>query len=269
MLTCVHLSDNILFEGIYIMKDKEFFKEILDTFENNDLKEFCDQCLDTIPDYFWHVGASSSGKYHPQYSLGDHGLARHTIALCRILNHMLSVDCVKNQFTSRERDLLRIAGLMHDSRKSGSQEDYEKSKYTKFDHPMLAADAIAHVWNNYTGKEMTIEEAKLIMDSIRSHMGQWNTDKRNPGIVLPTPQTKYQIILHLADYLASRKDIEVLFDNLQEASEPQPDVNTWRIPFGKYKGMTLIEIKDENPGYIEWAKDNINSEPCHSLVMKL
>ena len=133
------------------MADKEFFKEVLDTFENDDLKEFCDQCLDTIPDYFWKVGASSTGKYHPEYALGDHGLARHTLALCRIMNHLFSIDCVKNQYTSRERDLLRISGLMHDTRKSGSQEDYEKSKYTKFDHPLLASNEIARVWNNYDG----------------------------------------------------------------------------------------------------------------------
>lgn len=251
------------------MKDKEFFKEILDTFENNDLKEFCDQCLDTIPDYFWTVPVSSSKKYHGAAYVTEGGLARHTLALCRIMNHLFGIDCVKNQYTSRERDLLRIAGLMHDSRKSGSQEDYEKSKYTKFDHPLLASNEVAKVWNDYNGEKMSIEEANLIRSAIESHMGQWQTDKRHPEVVLPTPQDKYQILLHMCDYLASRKDIEVLFDNLPEASEPQPDVNTWRIPFGKYKGMTLIEIKDENPGYIEWAKDNINSEPCHSLVMKL
>ena len=246
------------------MKDKEFFKEILDTFENNDLKEFCDQCLDTIPDYFWHVGASSSGKYHPQYALGDHGLARHTIALCRILNHMLSIDCVKNQFTSRERDLLRIAGLIHDSRKSGSQQDYEKNKYTKFDHPILAADEVANVWNNYTGKEMTIEEVKLIRDVIESHMGQFNVDKRHPELVLPTPKNKYQIILHLADYLASRKDIELLFDNCDK-----PDINTWVIPFGKHAGKTLIDVKNESPSYIKWAKENVYSEPMRSLLKEI
>ena len=249
------------------MKDKEFFREVLDTFENDDLKEFCDQCLDTIPDYFWEVGASSSGKYHPSYALGPLGLARHTLALCRIMNHLFNIDCVKNQYTSRERDLLRIAGLMHDSRKSGSQQDYEKSKYTKFDHPLLASNEIARVWNDYSGKKMSIEEVKLIRSVIESHMGQFNTDKRHPDVVLPIPQDKYQIIVHICDYLASRKDIEIKFD--EETKAELPDINTWVLPFGKYKGMTLVEVQAENPGYIEWAKSNANSEPFRSLVMKL
>lgn len=249
------------------MSDKDFFKEVLDTFENEDLKNFCDKCLDTIPAYFWEVGASSTGKYHPQYALGDHGLARHTLALCRIMNHLFNIDCVKNQYTSRERDLLRIAGLMHDTRKSGSQEDYEKNKYTKFDHPLLASNEIARVWNDYDGEKMSIEEAKLIRSVIESHMGQWNIDKRHPEVVLPTPQDKYQILLHACDYLASRKDIEMQFG--EEMKAELPDVNTWVLPFGKYKGMTLVEIQAENPGYIEWAKSNANTEPFRSLVATL
>jgi len=253
--------------------NKELFNPILDTFENEDLRGFAEKCIDTIPAYWYSVPASSTGKYHPKYSLGDGGLARHTLAVVRILNHMLSVDCVKNQYTSRERDLLRIAAIMHDSRKSGTQEEFEKSKWTKFNHPLLASDEIAKVWNKNRDGAISIEEAKLIRNAIQSHMGQWNTDKRSPDVTLPTPQDKYQIIIHLADYLASRKDIEVLFDKHKDESkqkqEDQPDIYTWRLPFGKYSGMTLLEVKNMNPGYIEWAKNNIDSEPCHSLVMQL
>lgn len=247
--------------------DKTVFNIILDTFENEDLKEFCDQCLNTIPPYFWEVGASSTGKYHPEYALGVGGLARHTLALCRIMNHLFSIDCVKNQYTSRERDLLRIAGLMHDTRKSGSQEDYEKSKYTKFDHPLLASNEIARVWNDYDGKKMSIEEAKLVRSVIESHMGQFNIDKRHPDVVLPIPQDKYQILLHVCDYLASRKDIELQFD--EEIKSEAPDVNIWVLPFGKYKGMTLVEVQADDPSYIEWAKNNANTEPFRSLVATL
>ena len=252
--------------------DNKDINSVLDTFENGEIKRFALKCVETIPEYWYSVPASSTGKYHPAFSLGDGGLVRHTIAVIRLLNHMFSIDCVKNQYTSRERDLLRVAALMHDSRKSGSQEEYKNSKWTRFDHPLLASNEIARVGNDYEW-EMTIDEAKLIRRVIESHMGQWNTDKRNPDVALPTPQDKYQIILHLADYLASRKDIELLFDKQQKESkhkqDAQPDIYTWRLPFGKYSGMTLLEVKNMNPGYIEWLKSNIDSEPCHSLVMQL
>lgn len=178
----------------------KIFDSLLDTFENDDIKNFANECIETIPNYFWDVGASSTGKYHPRYALGDLGLARHTCALVRFLNHILNIDCYKNDFTSRERDLLRVAGIMHDSRKSGDDEDYARNKFTRFEHPLLAANEIRTIIGF-----IPEEEVEFVANAIESHMGQWNTDKRSKT-VLPLPENKYQKILHLADYLASRKD---------------------------------------------------------------
>lgn len=241
---------------------KEIFDEILATFENEDIKTFATKCIDAAPPYWHSVPSSSTGKYHPQYALGDGGLVRHTLALVRILNHMFGVESIANQFTSRERDLLRTAGIAHDMMKSGTQEDYEKSKYTKFDHPLLAARMV------YNMDGLNKDERKYIATAISSHMGQWNSDKRHPNIVLPKPEDKSQIILHLADYLASRKDIEIKFDNLPETKEELPDINTWIVKFGKYKdaGLTLPQIAEKDPGYIAWAKNNVSIEPAKSLL---
>jgi len=241
---------------------KEIFDEILATFENEDIKTFATKCIDAAPPYWHSVPSSSTGKYHPQYALGDGGLVRHTLALVRILNHMFGVESIANQFTSRERDLLRTAGIAHDMMKSGTQEDYEKSKYTKFDHPLLAARMV------YDMDGLNKDERKYIATAISSHMGQWNSDKRHPNIVLPKPEDKSQIILHLADYLASRKDIEIKFDNLPETKEELPDINTWIVKFGKYKdaGLTLPQIAEKDPGYIAWAKNNVSIEPAKSLL---
>lgn len=187
--------------------DKTVFDNILNTFENNDIKEFAKIVIDEAPDYWYHVGASSTGKYHPQYAIGDGGLVRHTLAVVRFLNHMFGIESIATQYNSRERDLLRVAAIAHDMWKSGSQEEYNKSKWTKFDHPLIAAK---HIYNM---DGLNREERRFISMAISSHMGQWNTDKRHPDVVLPKPQDKYQIILHLADYLASRKDIELKFDD--------------------------------------------------------
>ena len=212
--------------------------------------------MPTMPEYFWEVPASSTFKYHPQYCCTvPLGLAKHTVALVRILNFMFEVESVRNQFTSRERDLLRIAGLMHDSRKSGSQAEYQKSKWTRFDHPLQAAKVIRQL------DGIPKNEIEFIAHAIESHMGQWNESKRDPGIVLPKPEDKYQIILHLADYLASRKDIELKFDELPDTSafvekrveEVEPE--DFEIHFGKYKGLTWPEIEKQDPGYLEWGKD--------------
>lgn len=243
-------------------ENAKIFESLLDTFENEDIKKFTESCIDTIPSYFWEVGASSTGKYHPSYALGELGLARHTCALVRFLNHMLSIDCIKNDFSSRERDLMRVAGIMHDSMKSGTDEDYARSKYTKFEHPILAANNIRKM------SGLPDDEIELIATTIESHMGQWATDKRSKT-VLPTPENKYQKLVHLADYLASRKDIEVLFGEEFQKKEEIPDINTYIIPFGKYKGKTLPEIKEIDPGYISWAKENMTREPVKTLLSQM
>lgn len=239
----------------------KIFDSVLNTIENQDIRYFAEQCIETILDYFWEVGASSTGKYHPQYALGDLGLARHTCALVRFLNHILNVDCFGDRFTSREKDLMRVAGMMHDTRKSGDDEAYKKSKYTKFDHPLLAANEVRSLIGF-----IPEEELEIIAVMIESHMGQWNTDKRS-SVILPLPTNKYQKLLHLADYLASRKDIEVLFDGY-EAPE-LPDINGYVLSFGKHKGEKLIDVAESDPSYIEWAKENMNKEPIRSLLKKL
>ena len=188
------------------------FEDVIGIMENDDLKCFALDIIKIIPDYFYHVGASSSGKYHPQYALGEGGLYRHTLALVRILNYFFEIECMKNNYTTRERDLLRIAGMMHDSFKSGTQADYESNHHTKFEHPLIAADKIENYYKNNKDKYSTIkeEEIKLICDVIKSHMGQFCTSQYST-VVLPKPHTKYETLLHMCDYLASRKDIEIHF----------------------------------------------------------
>ena len=204
---------------------KEEFEFVFDSFENEDIKKFAEDCVNKAPDYWHHVAASSTGKYHPSYALGEAGLVRHTIAAIRFLNHMFGVESIANQFSSRERDLLRVAALSHDMMKSGTQEEFERNKYTKHEHPILAANMIRSM------SGLNKEELDFIAHAIESHMGQWNT-ARNSRVVLPKPQDKYQIILHLADYLASRKDIEILFSSNNDKisnNEKPVDLNAWKL----------------------------------------
>ena len=69
----------------------------------------------------------------------------------------------------------------------------QKNKYTKFDHPLLAANVIREL----KGNELSDEEIEMIATTIESHMGAWNTDKRS-STVLPLPKNKYQTIFTLS-----------------------------------------------------------------------
>lgn len=249
---------------------QDIFNEVLETFENDDIKEFAKKCIESAPPYFYEVPASSSLKYHPSYACTvPLGLAKHSVALVRLLNHMFGVESISTQFTSRERDILRVAGIAHDMMKSGTQEEYKHNKYTKFDHPLKAAEFVRKI------STLSDVETVLLCSVISTHMGAWNTDKRHPGIVLPKPTDKYQIIVHLADYLASRKDIEMIFDNIpdnisnEDTVKPNVDPKAHIIPFGKYKGMSLGDIYEADKGYLEWAVEHISPGQTVSAIRQL
>ena len=239
----------------------QFVQPVLDTFENEDIKEFAIVLLDDMPEYIWHVGASSTGKYHPAYSLGEAGLMRHQIAVVRFLNFFLELEQYNSKLSSRERDLIRLSGLIHDGRKSGSQEEYENSKYTKFNHPLLMADVI----RSFDGQYLCHEEIEMVADTISRHMGQWNTDKKS-NIELPKPNNKYARMVHVADYLASRKCISLDFDNF--TSEPVTvgfDENSI-INFGKHKGRRYLDVYNSEPDYFDWIEKNIQKREILNTV---
>lgn len=240
-------------------------QSVLDTFENEDIKEFAIVLLEDMPDYIWHVGASSTGKYHPAYSLGEAGLMRHQIAVVRFLNFFLELEQYGSKLTSRERDLIRLSGFVHDGRKSGSQEDYEKSKYTRFNHPILMADVV----RSFDGKYLTHDEIEMVADTISKHMGQWNIDNKT-NMELPKPNNKFARMVHVADYLASRKCLTMDFENYEPAKPEIPELSTFVMPFGnKHKGELLVDIAKNDPSYISWMRENIKREPFISLIKQL
>ncbi len=200
----------------YLMMEDE-----INTLSIDDIKEFGLALLDTIPEYFFNVPASSSGKFHPKNDLGEGGLVRHSITVRRMLRHILEPNGYYD-FTVREIELLELAALFHDSFKSGTQEEYEENIHTKFLHPVLAAN---HILMESVKKRFDYDSASFMASAIMSHMGQWNTCWREAG-TLPLPKTPAQKALHLADYLASRTDINMdIPDPYKDDSEPATTVD--------------------------------------------
>ena len=106
------------------------FEEELTLIKNDEIREITARLLDGAPEYFWHVAASSSGKYHPAYALGEGGLVRHVKAAVRFANHLFVI----NDFTEKEQDYIISALLLHDILKHGKDGDVG---HTVFEHPIL------------------------------------------------------------------------------------------------------------------------------------
>ena len=183
----------------------ETFKKELNYIKNNKYKEEAKKLIELLPDYFLEIPASSTGKYHPNFAQGEGGLVRHTKVAVRMCYELANNNSIGYSFTSDEKDLMIIALIMHDGLKSG----LPKEKYTRVDHPILAANLIRE---NKENLKLTKGEIEFIAQAIETHMGEWNTDF-NGNEVLPLPKNKYQRFVHMCDFLASKKFIEVPFEN--------------------------------------------------------
>lgn len=242
-------------------QQKKLMEPILTTIKNNDIREFAEVLVSGLPAYIWEVGASSTGKYHPAYSLGVGGLMRHQIAVVRFLNYFFELEQYNTKFTDREMDLMRVSGLVHDGRKSGEQADYERSKFTKFDHPLQMANVI----RSYDGQYLNHDELEFMAHCIESHMGSWNTDKKS-STVLPKPIDVYQEMVHLADYLASRKDLTMAFDMSEQPKAEPVSLNDYKMKSGTYAGKTIPEIAKLRYSWLDWALENHPSDTVKDLI---
>ena len=62
------------------MKISNYFINEIEYIQNDLLRNIVIDVLDNSPECIVHIPASSSGKYHPKYSLGEGGLMRHIIS---------------------------------------------------------------------------------------------------------------------------------------------------------------------------------------------
>ena len=186
------------------MNKVEEFEVELGYIKDETILEDCRTMIGALPDYFFLVPASSTGKYHPSYSLGEGGLLRHTKAAVRIGYELLQDPCIGNKYTDNEKDIMLMGLLLHDGLKHG----IPKERYVRFDHPLLMAN---YIMEHKADLLMSDEELELLCSVIRTHMGPWTKDY-NGEEVLEAPKTKYQNFVHMCDYLASRKCLLVTFD---------------------------------------------------------
>ena len=192
------------------MYNKSIFNKELNMITDKQYRDFISKCLDNVPTYFWSIPASNSGKYHPQADLGEGGLVRHTKSCVQV-----GLDLLRSEIFFEEndydKDIVIGSLLLHDCLKN----NIENSGHTEFLHPLYARIFIFNQLNDIrllkVYHKMTIDDFISLEDKvaitancIASHMGKWNTSyKCNEQ--LPLPENELQELVHMADYIASRK----------------------------------------------------------------
>ena len=183
---------------------KDVFKVELDRFKNQNVRSSAETILEMIPDYFYEVPASSTGKNHPAFSLGEGGLVRHVKVAMRVLEEMFR-DEAFGTYDDYTKDLIRMALILHDGFKSG----LTNSGHTCLEHPVIMSEFIL---NNTDKLSINEDDAQFVSNLILTHMGPWNKDA-NGNVIMPVPQTREELLVHLCDYMSSRRFIDVCFEN--------------------------------------------------------
>ena len=177
------------------MQNSEYFARELDMIIDEDLRQVVKCYLNNrVPSYFWKIGASSSGRYHPVFAQGTGGLIRHTKAVVMFAEELLRMSSyayMKDEY----KDYVIAACIIHDTAKYGMDEEMDKEAFK--DHATNAAK----MFQEYCGDEYHISE--YLLNAVASHMGQWSTDKDD------RPFTNIDRCVHMADYMASRSFIDI------------------------------------------------------------
>ncbi len=187
------------------MEKIEYFNKEYSYIKDNKKREDVKYLVNKLPDYFFEIPASSTGKYHPSFASSENGLVKHTKVAVRIAKELLDNPGLNN-FKDNEKDIIIMAIILHDGCKSG----IVKENYTRFDHPLIVSQFIKE---NRSSLSLNDEEMELLIRVISSHMGIWNKDY-NGNEILPIPKDKYQRFVHMCDYLSSKKFLDVKFDGI-------------------------------------------------------
>ena len=246
------------------MNKKAVFKELLDKFETEDMRLYCEDMIELIPDYIFTMPSSTTGKFHNKTQCQPHGQIYHIVMFGTIMNYLLALKCNQEKFKSPiQRDAMRCVPIFHDAVKCG----LNGSQYTVHEHPMLAGK-----WVRETKVEHDIDDKikERIACMCERHSGEWTTSKRSK-IVLPEPENEMEILVHECDILSSRSNIdmqpsEYLKSVFGEEQSNLPDINTHKLNFGKMSGKTIPEIAKIDITYLYWAKDNLTREPEATLI---
>ena len=78
------------------------------------------------------------------------------------------------------------------------------------------------------------------------------------------PKTDDEKILHLADLIASRKEIDIKFTK-EEKKKSIPSLNEYVVDFGMHNGKHINEIPQD---YLKWAVENIKEKKVFTSLVK-
>lgn len=216
------------------------FEEELKSIPHPAVQIWVENCLGLVPDYFFEIGASVTGKYHPYWTKGRQGLVKHTRAVVRVAESLVPSMAVNIETNNNVvRAVVIASAILHDSFKYGPSFDMRLHDLHPY-MPRLMFKNVPH--------DMTDAMHEVIFRAIEAHMGSAASGDWSlmPYVTTNTlKENKAANILHLADYIASRTfyiDDRFIDDHDEaEGYEPYED----KVIIGLLYGTLLDVVPDE------------------------
>jgi hypothetical protein len=169
-------------------RQRDFVAYVLSLIEDATLHPVVQAFFDAVPEPFWTAPASSSGRFHPDYALGEGGLVRHTLVALTV---GLDLARIYGMTSPQETDAIVIALACHDAYKGGESNEWTTTVPV---HPALAA---SYLWEH--GANQTLAWAGM---AIETHMSMWTN---GAALAVGHDLNAMQSLVATADYVASRK----------------------------------------------------------------
>lgn len=262
------------------MISKELKRKVFEvasrTFETENIRNYFLDMSEFIPDYFFTMPSSTTGKYHSAQQCEPCGQLVHAYMLQAYWDVLLALDSIREDMapTPKDRDLIRCFPFLHDAVKCG----WDGSKYTVPEHPKLGANLIHERQPEHN---ISAEDKVFLSGLIATHSGQWNKNRKGEEI-MPCPRTYAEKMCHYSDMFCSRKyflyDLsedqkEIIAEirqteNTSTDNEPQSasvevDPSEQTMPFGRYKGWKFADIRKDEKGveYLQWMVREMGDQP--------
>lgn len=215
-----NILDEILSDDkkVFNLKDEDIILEPLleeiNLILDQNIRSFVRSILYRSGD-FWQMPASCSGKHHPPDERGVGGNVLHTKRVVR-------TACLISESYSLpqdEKDLVIAASLLHDITKAIKDESTGKFKYDPM-HPYTVGMFVKRCQEedkNYASESqsstlfLSEDSVQSILRLVRCHLGPWSP------VPETTPITYLDMIVHLADNVASKMHIIIDGDNVIES----------------------------------------------------
>jgi len=191
---------------------REIFAEELKKIKNREIRSLAENFLACTPDYFTKAPASSTGKYHPEDERGEGGLVLHTKRTVKVVLHL----CEAFGIVGVRKDLMIVAALLHDLYRYGTADT--PKDHTDPRHSLTIAEGVQKFGKQHRVPDYYINFLVLLL---QSHMGLFGP---NPEVV---ENNRFAALFYIADYIASREDIEVKVSN-QPKTRRETGENLWK-----------------------------------------